>query len=170
MASVDPSEVDSQSLPAVSSLRSKFEQISRDLSPLARPRPLSNYDHDRLSPEPSRHRQRTGSLSKSQPREDHQLRTASSSSDLKVALMRPPPPPPPNRATKPPTSPAVSPLLRSVPIPIANHTNLSSNVIISSPSASYSPVTVSAAATLDGDDTQSIPRMGGVMSLRSKFS
>jgi len=114
---MEPSDIDSDSLQAVKSLRSKFEKLAQDASP------------QKLGPltvtAPSSPRPRATSNSQLNPplSDDIQLRPSSSSSDLRLPAKRAPPPPPPPRVSKlmnnpsPSRSPASSPLLRPVPVP-----------------------------------------------------
>ncbi|KAJ3509069.1 hypothetical protein NLJ89_g5412 [Agrocybe chaxingu] len=144
-----PSEIDSESLQAVKSLKSKFEQLAVQTSPH---RPGSS---DFLAP--SSPRPRAVSSSVVDAPASH-LRTSSSSSDLRVPVKKAPPPPPPPRGSKtlnpsPIPSPSPSPLLRPVPIPPvkaeikelglgANVSNLKSKFAqspTSSPSRMHSP-------------------------------
>jgi hypothetical protein len=114
---MDPADIDSGSLPAVKSLRSKFEQLAVDTAHNT-PRPSSSTG-DLLhvdTPSP-RVRRPSGSHLDFSPSQTH-LRSSSSSSDLKVGTKRPPPPPPP-RIAKPHPSPKSS---RSPsPLPSAMH-------------------------------------------------
>lgn len=101
-----PNSIENQPIPAVKSLRSKFEQLAIDISH-GRP-----SDSRYLSPSSSRPRAASGTFNE-QESSVQQLRSSSSSSDLQAKLKRPPPPIParPSRATSP------SPLLRPVPTP-----------------------------------------------------
>ncbi|CCM00274.1 uncharacterized protein FIBRA_02304 [Fibroporia radiculosa] len=112
---MDPPDIESTPPPAVSSLRSRFEQLAADTaSQLTTKRPMSSYGL--LTAEPASPRPRASS-GFNDPRPDiHILRPASSSSDLKTGVKRPPPPPPArsSRASSP-APPPLSPLLRPVP-------------------------------------------------------
>ena len=98
---MDSSDIDGDSLQAVKSLRSKFEQLAvSDLSL----RPLANTNSVDMSPQPPgavnpRSRQSSGSQG---------YMGTSPSSDLKVVTKRLPPPPPPPRIAKQPLSPLPS--------------------------------------------------------------
>lgn len=148
------STIESTPPPAVSSLRSKFEHLAVVTPPsLAR-------THLGLSSDPTGPRPRAVSGSQeTRPQYGH-LRSASSSSDLRTDSKRPPPPPP--RASKPvrPSSPALPPLLRPVPIPNPSPL-LQSRALLSSSSGRSSLVPVC------GDN--GAPSQGGVASLRTKF-
>ncbi|KAF5363758.1 hypothetical protein D9756_001104 [Leucocoprinus leucothites] len=103
-------DIDGESLQAVKSLRSKFEQLAVDTSSQVR-RPSSNPNSTNgsaqlLGPASARPRQSSGSQVDVFSPQAH-IRTSSSSSDLKVSAKRPPPPPPP-RIAKSPASPRPS--------------------------------------------------------------
>ncbi|RDB20337.1 putative inositol polyphosphate 5-phosphatase C9G1.10c [Hypsizygus marmoreus] len=121
-------EINTDTPPAVRSLRSKFEQLAVEKSTGLNSahnggaRSESGSRNELLAPGgPASPRPRASSntYSNSQPEIQH-LRSSSSSSDLK-GTKRPPPPPPPSRGLK--ATPALSspvpasPLLRPVPIP-----------------------------------------------------
>lgn len=118
---MDPSQSNSPDIestppPAVSSLRSRFEQLAASNgSPAPGPkRPLST--HGLLTPEPLSPRPRAASGSNELRPDARTLRPTSSSSDLKTGTKRPPPPPPPGRSSRAasPAPPMSSPLLRPV--------------------------------------------------------
>lgn len=98
--------------PAVSSLRSKFEQLAVDTSKSAhRLSSASTQDIALLAPPDSGSpRPRASSTSNEQKPSPKLLRAASSSSDLKVYERRPPPTPPQRNSQV--NTPAGSPLLR----------------------------------------------------------
>lgn len=157
---MDSNDIESKPPPPVSSLRSRFEQLAVQTQPSSsKPSPQLGL----LSPEQTSPRQRAVSgTQETRPQAVH-LRSASSSSDLKYGAKRPPPPPPP-RGAKPATSPSPSPLMRPVPIP--NSTPLTSNIGLpsSSPGKSSTPSST-------GDrEVPTTPQLGGVASLRHKFS
>ncbi|KAJ7250419.1 Endonuclease/exonuclease/phosphatase [Mycena rebaudengoi] len=143
---MEPSDIDTVSLPAVKNLRSKFEQLAQTgskgpgLAPIFAPRPratsstFSNGDKAPSSPT---------------------LRPSSSSSELR--LSRKPPPPPPSRSAAP--SPTASPLLR--PAPDAGPVSRASLGPRSSLSAPIIPQ-----LEANGEETQSTP---SVSSLRNMF-
>ncbi|KAH9483207.1 putative inositol polyphosphate 5-phosphatase C9G1.10c [Psilocybe cubensis] len=117
---MESSDIDSESLQAVSSLKSKFEKLALDTT-------SSTYKQGELlavsTPPSPRPRAASGSHTNT-PAEAISLRSSSSSSDLRSPLKRPPPPPPPSRNSKlnvPTTtaspSTSISPLLRPVPLP-----------------------------------------------------
>ncbi|KAF8905753.1 Endonuclease/exonuclease/phosphatase [Gymnopilus junonius] len=105
--------IDSESLPAVQSLRSKFERMASETSNnINSIRPSSTSDHLALKPPPSPRPRATSSsqVVLSLPESTH------------LPTKRPPPPPPPPRGSKlaapsPTPSASTSPLLRPVPIP-----------------------------------------------------
>jgi hypothetical protein len=160
-------DVEETHAPPVSSLRTKFEQLTLDASAangLLR-QPLS---HDLLMPEPSSPRPRASSASNETKPSPRLLRASSSSSDLKVEERKPPPPPPPrgSQANSPAHSATASPLLRPAP---------------SSPLSSPAPLTLEAKQALlarkPPPPPPSLPRAqcqepsdsGGVSALISKF-
>ena len=111
---MESADIDSDSLQAVKNLRSKFEKLAQDTSSelltvtapsSPRPRATSNNYLNLPSPD--------------SPVGHGQLRSSSSSSDLRLPAKRAPPPPPPPRASKilnnpsPSHSPSSSPLPRS---------------------------------------------------------
>ena len=115
---MESADIDSDSLQAVKNLRSKFEKLALD---------ASSQKTDLLTvTAPSSPRPRASSNNQlSLPTPDSpvgQLRSSSSSSDLRLPTKRAPPPPPPPRTSKllnnpsPSHSPSSSPLLRPVPV------------------------------------------------------
>ncbi|KAG2361222.1 Endonuclease/exonuclease/phosphatase [Suillus spraguei] len=117
--------IESAPTPSIKSLKSRFEQLAQDNS--TKNQIISPRQHDA-------HRE---------------LRKDSA---LPISSKRAPPPPPPSRLVKKPTmSPAISPLLRPVPVPAA----------LRSPRVSPEHLSV------DDDDA---PRGGGVSSLRERFA
>lgn len=178
MSSSPPSEsesiVETSRLPAVSSLKSHFEQIANSSSqPIASKKPTVSglgfptstsglLTADRtISP---RQRISSGDLhfrvndhDDEQPSQVH-LRSASSSSDLRSSK-RPPPPPPPNRSTKL-ASPNASPNLRSVPIsPLPNP----------STSPTKRPPPPIPSSPIHKSDSP-LPQIGSITSIRGRFS
>ncbi|KAG2337075.1 hypothetical protein BDR05DRAFT_804209 [Suillus weaverae] len=125
--------IESAPTPSIKSLKSRFEQLAQD----------------HTSKPPKSRQQRTRDDSGVQQRE---LRNAL---ELSPGQKRAPPPPPPSRSAKKPiVSPAVSPLLRPVPVPAA----------LRSPRSSPEHLSVS------GQDDDDVPRGGGVASLRERFA
>lgn len=119
MPADSPPDVEETPIPAVSSLRSKFEQLAVDSSPTISVHKATS-SHDLLVPEPgsprpramSNHDQRSAS-----PVHPRALRTAASISDLQSGTntkKQPPPPPPRSRGNSPAASVKASPLLRPV--------------------------------------------------------
>ena len=115
---MESTDIDSDSLQAVKNLRSKFEKLAQD---------ASSQKIDQLTvTAPSSPRPRATSNNQlNLPPPDSpvgQLRSSSSSSDLRLPAKRAPPPPPPPRASKilnnpsPSHSPSSSPLFRPVPV------------------------------------------------------
>ncbi|KAH9843546.1 uncharacterized protein C8Q71DRAFT_3565 [Rhodofomes roseus] len=106
-------DIESTPPPAVSSLRSRFEQLAAGSSAGPAPkRPIST--HGLLTPEPLSPRPRAASGSNELRPDARSLRPTSSSSDLKTGTKRPPPPPPGRSSRAPSPAPAVSsPLLRA---------------------------------------------------------
>lgn len=102
---MNSSDVDGESLQAVKSLRSKFEQLAVDTSSHVRRSSTNSTNTNGSGPSSPRIRRPSGSQSDFFAPQAH-LRTSSSSSDLKVPTKRPPPPPP--RITKPSSSPQPS--------------------------------------------------------------
>ncbi|PPQ83593.1 hypothetical protein CVT25_006343 [Psilocybe cyanescens] len=121
---MEPSDIDSESLQAVKSLKSKFEKLALETN-------NTNYRQSELlavsTPPSPRPRAASGSHTNT-PAEAISLRGSSSSSDLRAPTKRVPPPPPPSRNSKlniPTASPStsISPLLRPVPLPpVSNST------------------------------------------------
>lgn len=113
MDSNQSAHIESTPPPAVSSLRSRFEQLAADTAAAAvAKRPASTYGLLTLEPPSPRPRASSGH---NDPKPDPQsLRPASSSSDLKAGLKRPPPPPPARSSRAPSPAPNASPLLRPV--------------------------------------------------------
>lgn len=99
-------DVDGESLQAVKSLRSKFEQLAVDTSNHVRRPSATSTTTSGSGPSSPRARGHSGSLIDIFAPQAH-LRTSSSSSELKASSKRPPPPPPP-RIAKPPPSPQSS--------------------------------------------------------------
>ncbi|KAJ6473178.1 hypothetical protein C8R45DRAFT_1012527 [Mycena sanguinolenta] len=144
---MEPSDINTESLPAVKNLRSKFEQLALSptqsgpgLVPGITPRPRatsgSHPNSDRVPSSPT-------------------LRPSNSSSDLRLGK-KPPPPPPPRSAT-----PTNSPLLRPTPSPTP-----SPNISLGHRSGLATSV-VLPEVNVEEADTQSIP---SVLSLRSLFA
>ncbi|KZT67027.1 hypothetical protein DAEQUDRAFT_427886 [Daedalea quercina L-15889] len=109
-------DIESTPPPAVSSLRSRFEQLAAGSNAGQGPkRPLSSYGL--LTPQPPSPRPRAASGSNELKPDARSLRSTSSSSDLKTGTKRPPPPPPgrSSRAASP-APPMSSPLLRPTPV------------------------------------------------------
>ncbi|KAJ8586062.1 hypothetical protein M405DRAFT_378571 [Rhizopogon salebrosus TDB-379] len=156
MADHQPS-VESAPTPSIRSLKSKFEQLAQESFRPSTPHPAAHKPHSTSSSlSPQLQSQDDQSSSSRAPH--HQLRNTSSYTDLSSGQKRPPPPPPPSRSAKMPNpSPAVSPLLRPVPIPAA----------LKSPftSPDRSPV-----PRLQQDSDDDAPRGGGVASLRERFA
>ncbi|KAH9928823.1 uncharacterized protein B0H18DRAFT_998868 [Fomitopsis serialis] len=112
MDSSSSPDIESTPPPAVSSLRSRFEQLAAGSSAApGHKRPLSS--HGLLTPEPSSPRPRAASGTDELRPDARLLRPTSSSSDLKTGTKRPPPPPPGRSSRAPSPAPLVSsPLLR----------------------------------------------------------
>lgn len=171
MASQQP-DVDSGSLPAVKSLRSRFEQLANETFPTTTKRAPNS--RNLLSPDrPGSPRPRAASGSNVFPPDAHQLRSTSSSSDLKGGARRPPPPPPRginSGVPSPGQSPTASPLLRPVPIPpsSASMSSLSLYTPISGKPIPVPKVSVPPSFQVDSEALD-IPPSGGVASLRNKF-
>ena len=113
-------DIDSGSLPAVQNLRSKFERLASGTSPST---DVVRTDNDRLvvTTSPRRRSSNPQMGDGSTPDAGH-IRTSSSSSDFQTLARRAPPPPPQRspKGTGPSSklsSPASSPVPRSVPIP-----------------------------------------------------
>ena len=162
MSSSRDSVIESTPPPAVSSLRSRFEQLAVDS--------LSRTQFGLLSVEPLSPRPRAISgTQETRPQHGH-LRSASSSSDLNTGAKRPPPPPPPPRGSikpgfssaSPSPSPSASPLLRPVPVPNSSPSHLSAAQTGSSPERSL-------LMRAEGEMSPT-PTLGGVASLRNKFT
>ncbi len=100
---MDSQDVDSGSLLAVKSLRSKFEQLAVDTSSHVRRSSTNTSDPNASDPSSPRPRRSSGSTVDLFVPQAH-VRTSSSSSDLKVSTKRPPPPPP-ARISRPSLSP-----------------------------------------------------------------
>jgi hypothetical protein len=134
--------IESAPTPSIKSLKSRFEQLAQDSTT----KPLKSIP----TTSPRQQQQQRRDDSHVQHRE---LRNALPNSD---SNKRAPPPPPPSRGStkKPIKSPAVSPLLRPVPVPAA----------LRSPCASLEHLSVS------GQDDDDVPRGGGVASLRERFT
>jgi hypothetical protein len=154
--------IESTPPPAVSSLRSRFEQLAAD----SFSRPQSAL----LVPDPSSPRPRAVSgTQEPRPQQHGHLRSASSSSDLNTGIKRPPPPPPPpprassrsSLVSSAAPTPSASPLLRPVPIPN------SSNALHGS---SISPGKSPSMSLQVEDEASSMAPVGGVASLRNIFS
>ncbi|KZT13236.1 uncharacterized protein LAESUDRAFT_36084 [Laetiporus sulphureus 93-53] len=145
MTAMDASQVspgiESTPAPAVSSLRSRFEQLAADTAATSvTSRPSSTYGY--LSPDPSGSRPRANSAFIEAKQDLHALRPASSSSDLKSGTKRPPPPPPTRHSGSSSPSPRPSPLLRPVIIPDPSPSPLVTESILvldSRPSSSVNP-------------------------------
>ncbi|TFK35097.1 Endonuclease/exonuclease/phosphatase [Crucibulum laeve] len=171
---MERSEVDSDSLAAVGSLRSKFEQLassSTSITTRSGPVNAGGQGYDLLSAGPSSPRPRASSntfLDSTSPA-PHHLRTSSSSSDLKAPAKRQPPPPPPPRGSKAPSrslSPAPSALTRPVPIP----PSVSSSSLVPSPSpriGTPNPERHVATPTFNVEEEFSQP---SVTALKNRFS
>lgn len=121
---MESSDIDSESLPAVKSLRSKFERMASETSNNNHSiRPSHTSEHLAVRPLSSpRPRATSNSQVDLSPPDSSHLRASSSSSDLKTAATKRLPPPPPPRGSKlaapsPTPSASTSPLLRPVPIP-----------------------------------------------------
>ena len=143
------SDIESKYPPSVSSLRSRFEQLAvKTQSSLPKPpQQLGLLSSESASPRP-----RAASTQESRPLAT-QLRSASSSSDLRYGAKKPPPPPPP-RGVKLATSD--SPLMRPAPIP--NFTPLISTIGLPGSSPRKSPTALS-----KGDsEVPRTPPLGGV--------
>lgn len=115
MFTQSPPEVEQTPTPAVSSLRSKFEQLAVNSSTTSLNRLSGSYDL--LSPDSGSPRPRSMSISTERPPSSpRSLRPAASSSDLNVGGKRPPPPPPPrsSKGNSPVPSVNSSPLLQPV--------------------------------------------------------
>ncbi|KAF8164701.1 Endonuclease/exonuclease/phosphatase [Crassisporium funariophilum] len=117
-------EIETDSLQAVKSLRSKFEKLAL-AQPNSNSLPLPTPQRAELltvtAPSSPRPRANSNAALDAPFTDGVHLRSSSSSSDLRVPARRAPPPPPP-RVSKllspsPTPSPAPSPLLRPVPIP-----------------------------------------------------
>lgn len=108
-------DIESTPPPAVSSLRSRFEQLAASsTSPASGPKPPLSTHGLLLTPELLSPRPRAASGPNDFRPDARALRPVSSSSDLKTVTKKPPPPPPPGRSSRA-ASPAPhmsSPLLR----------------------------------------------------------
>lgn len=116
MLAQSPPEVEQTPIPAVSSLRSKFEKLATESSSSTSLHRLS-VGHDLLSPDSGSPRPRAMSISTERPPSSpRSLRAAASSSDLKVGGKKPPPPPPPrsSKGNSPAPSVTSSPHLQPV--------------------------------------------------------
>ncbi|KAH7881837.1 hypothetical protein F5I97DRAFT_1932266 [Phlebopus sp. FC_14] len=158
------SEVESVPTPSIKSLKSRFEQLALESSAtahvLATPKPV--HSSALLPADATNARPRTplGNDEQTNRSPVRDLRTSSSSSDLKpTGSRRAPPPPPPSRGKKPTHSPAVSPLLRPVPAPAA----------LRSPRASPERLSPAMKYADDNNEDES-PHLGNVASLRHHFS
>ena len=156
----DQPSIESAPTPSIQSLKSKFEQLaqenSKSSSSLTPPAATKLGPPGPLIPQPySRQPQDDHSSSSRLPH--RQLRNASSHSDLSSGQKRPPPPPPSRSVKKSTPSPAVSPLLRPVPVP----------AVLKSPRTSPDRLP---APRLHQDSEDDAPRGGGVASLRERFA
>ncbi|KZP19099.1 hypothetical protein FIBSPDRAFT_569589 [Athelia psychrophila] len=157
---MDPSggsDIETAAPPAVSSLRSRFEQLTVEKTST----PANKGRFGSRSPGPSSPRPRDVSGSQLYQLQDGELRAATAPSDLKTGIKRAPPPPPPPRTPQPTaaTRPALSPLLRPVPTPSSPSINQQGLPVIS-------PRVVSQRV---GEDNIASPSSGGVAALRNKF-
>jgi hypothetical protein len=109
-------EVDGESLQAVKSLRSKFEQLAVDTPSQTQVRRTSVNSNSVSGSGPSSPRPKllSGSQVDLFVPQAH-IRSSSSSSDLKISAKRPPPPPPPRIA-----KPSPSPLPSRSPSPVSS--------------------------------------------------
>ncbi|KAG6333296.1 hypothetical protein ID866_5792 [Astraeus odoratus] len=164
---VDTSDIESAPTPSIKSLKSRFEQLAREnatATTFSQPVTLTQgpaSSQTLLSPDVPVRRPRAsvGTDERSSHSSVRTLRPSTSSSDIQVAAKRAPPPPPPARGKKPISSPAVSPLLRPVPVP----------AILRSPGASPEQrVKSTMQGDEHGDDDTPVP--GNVASLRSRLS
>ena len=111
---MESADIDSDSLQAVKNLRSKFEKLAQDASSQktglltvtapSSPRPPATSNNHLNLPPPD------GPLG--------QLRSSSSSSDLRLPAKRAPPPPPPPRPSKILNNPSPSHSPSSSPVPV----------------------------------------------------
>ncbi|KAI5996569.1 hypothetical protein F5J12DRAFT_853067 [Pisolithus orientalis] len=148
----DNSEIESAPTLSIKSLKSRFEQLAQENAvSLVSPSMSQSSNQTLLTPDPPTHRTRAsvGGDERPSQSEARALRTSISASDMKKVTRRAPPPPPPSRGRKP--SPAVSPLLRPVPIPATRPGQ--------TPQASQ-----------DSDVGDDLPLQGTVASLRSRLS
>lgn len=116
------SEIESAPTPSIKSLKSRFEQLAQEnVAPSSQPVKSSAAPCSPtfLTPDLPAHRSRASVGGGERPANlsARSLRQSTSSSDIKVTAKRAPPPPPPSRGRKSISSPAVSPLLRPVPVP-----------------------------------------------------
>lgn len=156
---MDPSggsDIETAALPAVGSLRSRFEQLT-----VEKPSAAANKGRfGSRSPRSSSPRPRDVSGSQLSQLQNGELRAATTASDLKTGINRAPPPPPRTPQPTAATLPALSPLLRPIPTP-------------SSPSISQqglpgnSPRVVSQRVE---EDNLTVRPSGGVAALRNKFA
>ncbi|KAG0697114.1 hypothetical protein DFH29DRAFT_166747 [Suillus ampliporus] len=150
MAEEQPT-IESAPTPSIKSLKNRFEQLAQEKTspPVLAPKPKLNS-----SPQTnSRQRSDADQTSSSTPRVQHrELRNVSELSPGQKRV--PPPPPPPRSAKKANRSPAVSPLLRPVPVPVALRSPRASPDHLSAPQ----------------DNEDDTPRGGGVASLRERFA
>ena len=158
----DTSEIESAPTPSIKSLKSRFEQLAQEnTAPVSVVKPFAApYSPTHLTPDLPAHRTRA-SVGGDEPPPNlsaRPLRQSTSSSDIKVTAKRAPPPPP-SRGRKSVPSPAVSPLLRPVPVPGT----------LRSPRASpeHKPRSYEQVDENSGDD---MPVLGNVASLRSRLS
>ncbi|KAG2038283.1 hypothetical protein BDR03DRAFT_311787 [Suillus americanus] len=135
--------IESAPTPSIKSLKSRFEQLAQDNTT----KPLKS--NPTTSPRQQQQQRRDDSHV-----QHHELRNALPNSE---SSKRAPPPPPPSRSAKKPImSPAVSPLLRPVPVPAALRSP--------APRASLEHPSVS------GQDDDDSPRGSGVALLRERFA
>ncbi|KAG2028689.1 hypothetical protein BDR03DRAFT_609737 [Suillus americanus] len=135
--------IESAPTPSIESSKSRFEQLAQDNTT----KPLKS--NPTTSPRQQQQQRRDDSHV-----QHHELRNALPNSE---SSKRAPPPPPPSRSAKKPImSPAVSPLLRPVPVPAALRSP--------APRASLEHPSVS------GQDDDDSPRGSGVASLRERFA
>jgi len=158
------SEIESAPTPSIKSLKSRFEQLAHEnMAPSSQPAKPSAAPHSPtlLTPDLPVHRSRASVGGDERPAHlsARPLRQSTSSSDIKVAAKRAPPPPPPSRGRKSMPSPAVSPLLRPVPVP--------GNPRSPRASPEHRPRSNEQLGDNSGDD---MPVLGNVASLRSRLS
>lgn len=152
----DGSDIETAALPAVSSLRSKFEQLGVGKPPL----PAGRNPLGSRSPGPSNPRPPDLPSRKPSQAYNGEQTAEISATDLKAGIRRAPPVPPrtPQPASTP--LPVLSPLFRPIPTPSASPLIGQQALPGSSPRRIVSRT---------GADTLVAPPSGGVAALRNQF-